>query len=74
MGIRQLRISDRKEIFRKIRDLKGKKIQIVLTTGAAYFGVVHDVTDEKLILENMLNKKVTYPVTSLSEIYIDSHT
>jgi hypothetical protein len=74
MGIRQLRISDREEISRRIRDLKGKKIQIVLATGAAYFGVVHDISDGKLILENMLNKKVTYPVTSLSEIYIDSHT
>jgi hypothetical protein len=74
MGIRQLRISDRQEIARKIPDLKGKKIQVVLTTGAAYFGVVHDITNGTLILENMLNKKVTYPVTSLSEIYIDSHT
>lgn len=74
MGNRQLRISDQKAILIKIRDLKGQKIQVVLNTGAAYLGIVREITSENVILENMLNKKVTYPVKSLSEIYIDSHT
>jgi hypothetical protein len=74
MGNRQLRISDHAAILVKIRELKGSKIQVVLNTGAAYFGIVREVTNESVILENMLNKKVTYPVKSLSEIYIDSHS
>lgn len=74
MGNRQLRISDQTAILTKIRELKGSKIQVVLNNGAAYFGIVREITTENLILENMLNKKVTYPVKSLSEIYIDSHS
>jgi ATP phosphoribosyltransferase len=74
MGNRQLRISDKIEISKKLFDLKGKKIQVVLETGAAYFGIVRDIVGENVVMENMLNKKVTYPVKSLSEIYIDSHT
>ncbi len=74
MGNRQLRISDRIEISKKLFDLKGKKIQVVLESGTAYIGIVRDIVGENVVMENMLNKKVTYPVKSLSEIYIDSHT
>jgi hypothetical protein len=74
MGNRQLRISNRIEISKKLFDLKGKKIQVVLESGASYIGIVRDIIGENVVMENMLNKKVTYPVKSLSEIYIDSHT
>lgn len=74
MGNRQQRISDQREILRKIPELIGTKIQVVLSSGVSYIGVVRELTSDTLIMENMRNKKVTYPVNSLSEIYIDSHT
>ncbi len=74
MGNRQLRISDHGEISRKLHNLKGVKIQVVLDSGVAYVGVVREISNDNVVLENMLNKKVTYPVKSLTEIYIDSNT
>jgi hypothetical protein len=74
MGNRQLRISDSAVIIRKLHELTGKKIHVVLDSNVAYSGIVRGISGDNVVIENMLNKKVTYPVKSLSEIYIDAHT
>jgi hypothetical protein len=72
MSSKQLRISDKEEIKSKAPAFLGKKINIVLLDNTAVFGKLMDVNDLGLLLLNMRMKKISYPFSSIAELYIDS--
>lgn len=70
--MKQLRISDKEQIRTKASTFLGKKINIVLIDNTVVFGKLNDVSDKEIILTNMRFKKVKYPFSSITELYIDS--
>jgi hypothetical protein len=72
MSTRQLRISDPHQIKQQVSRFIGKKINIVLNDGSAMFGTLRASNDREIELENMARRKVRYPFSTITEIYIDS--
>ena len=72
MKTKQLRISDPQQIKSKAPTFLGKKINIVLVDNTAVFGTLSETNANEIVLINMRMKKVTYPFSSITEIYIDS--
>ena len=71
MGTRQTRISDPLQIHEQIRAFAGKKINIVLTDNTAMVGVLVQVKDTEITLQNMRLKNITYPLNTIAELYFD---
>jgi len=72
MGTRQLRLSDPDQIKSRIRNCLGKKISIVLADNVVVFGVLKDVSSTEILLLNMRLKKISYPLTKIAEVYLDT--
>jgi hypothetical protein len=72
MSTRQLRLSSIDQIKRKMQDLKGKKINIVMRNQTAVLGTVQTVTDDFLDVVNMRLTKVKIQLQDVSEIYYDT--
>jgi len=69
---KQLRISDPQQIKSKAPAFLGKKINIVLMNNTAVFGTLAEASANEIVVMNMRMRKVTYPFSSIAEIYIDS--
>lgn len=72
MGTRQTRISDPAQIRERIRAFAGKKINIVLTDNTAMVGVLVQVRENEITLQNMRLKNITYSLNTIAEIYFDT--
>jgi hypothetical protein len=72
MSTRQLRLSSTDQIRKKIQDLKGSKINIVLRNQTAVLGTIHAVGDDFLDLLNMRLTRVKIQLQDISEIYYDT--
>jgi hypothetical protein len=72
MSTRQLRISDAQQIRQQIGRFVGKKMNIVLRDGTATVGVLKSVSDHDVELLNMARKSQRHPLSTITEIYIDS--
>jgi len=72
MGTRQLRLSDPAEIKSRISNFLGKKINIVLLDNTVMFGELKEVNSSGILLLNMRMKKITYPLTQIAEVYLDT--
>ena len=72
MATRQLRISDVQQIRRQVGQFVGKKINIVLHDGTAMLGILKAANDQEIVLQNMSLRKQSYPISKITEIYIDS--
>ncbi|MEJ1239531.1 hypothetical protein WBG78_15450 [Chryseolinea sp. T2] len=72
MATRQLRISDVQQIRQQVGQLVGKKINIVLHDGTAMLGILKASNDHEIVLQNMAMRKQSYPLSKITEIYIDS--
>lgn len=72
MSTRQLRITQTDQIQKKVTDLVGKKINVILSDKTAMFGELHAVQNKGIVLKNMRLKKMHFPFTQISEVYFDS--
>jgi hypothetical protein len=71
MSTRQQRLSSLPQIQNKIDQLIGKKINVVLSNGTVVFGRVLKASAEAIIMENARLKKISYPCSQISELYVD---
>lgn len=72
MATKQLRLSDPDQIKKRIGDFIGKKINIVLIDNTTAFGELKGVNGTDILLVNMRNKKNSYPLSKIAEVYIDT--
>ncbi len=71
MSIRQIRISSQETIRTRISEFKGKTIQVVLGNSVATTGILKDVDENGILLENRRLKQNRYPFSDIAEIYFD---
>ena len=71
MSIRQIRISSPETIRARIGEFKGKTIQVVLESSIATLGVLKDIDEKGIVLENRRLKKNRYSFSEITEIYFD---
>ncbi len=71
MSIRQIRISSPETIRARIGEFKGKTIQVVLESSIATLGVLKDIDEKGIVLENRRLKKNRYSFSEIAEIYFD---
>lgn len=68
---RQIRLSSLEQIQKRIKDLMGKKINIVLGNRTVLFGELKNADDTRLTFVNMRREPVTLLLREISEIYMD---
>jgi len=71
MSIRQIRINSPETIRARIGEFKGKTIQVVLGSSVAVTGILKDVNENGIVLENGRLKKNAYAFSDIAEIYFD---
>ena len=71
MVTRQIRLNTHEQIRKKLTDLKGKKINIVLYNRTVLFGELKHVTDDSLTFVNMRLEAFTILLKEISEVYFD---
>ena len=71
MSTRQQRLTSTSQIQKKIDQLVGKKINLVLSNGTVVFGRLDNANAEVLTMENGRLKKINYPFSEISELYFD---
>lgn len=69
---RQLRLSTIDQLQKKLKDLTGKKINIVLRNRKVLFGELRMADQAQITFANMRNETFTLPLTDISEVYLDS--
>jgi hypothetical protein len=72
MGIKQLRLSDRQIIQKRIGEFVGQPINIVLKNSLVMMGTLVGSDNQSIVLENMRLKKVRYTLDTIDEIYFDT--
>jgi ferredoxin-fold anticodon binding domain-containing protein len=70
-GTRQQRISDIVKIRKRIPDLVGKKINVVLNDQRVLLGTIESVHGNTVVLKDMKSRKMPLEIAQLSEIYVD---
>ncbi len=71
MVTRQLRLSTPENIRKRLPELIGKKINIVLSDRTVLFGELQNINDSQLTFLNMRLDPVSLPVTDVAEVYAD---
>jgi hypothetical protein len=71
-GTRQERLSDPIKIKARLKELLGKKINIVLADNRVAFGKLKAVRSEGLVIENLKQKEMSYPFGDIAELYFDT--
>ena len=71
MVTRQIRLSAQDHIRKKLKDLIGKKINIVLCNRTVLFGELKRVRENELTFENMRLEPFTILLKDISEVYFD---
>lgn len=71
MVTRQIRLSTQDHIRKKLNDLIGKKINIVLCNRTVLFGELKRVSENDLTFENMRLEPFTILFKDISEVYFD---
>jgi small nuclear ribonucleoprotein (snRNP)-like protein len=72
MSTRQLRLNDPVKISKQLKELKNKKINIVLHDGTTVLATIVDTNESAVEVLNMRLKKVKLPLSDISEIYYDT--
>lgn len=71
MVTRQIRLSTQDHIRKMLKDLIGKKINIVLCNRTVLFGELKRVSEDDLTFENMRLDPFTILFKDISEVYFD---
>ena len=69
---RQLRLSTPGQIRERLKELTGKKINIVLRNRKVLFGELQKADEAQLTFVNMRQERISFPWTAISEVYLDS--
>ena len=72
MSTRQLRVNDREQIIKRLKELSGKKINIVLNDSTVVLVTILRIDDASVETLNSRLKKIKIPLTDISEIYYDT--
>jgi len=72
VGTKQIRISKPDQIRSRIGEFQGKKINIVLHDGNVFLGTLVNISDTEIRITNMREKKVSFILTKVNEIYFDT--
>lgn len=68
---RQLRLSTLEQIKKRLKDLIGKKINIVMRDRTVFFGELKNFDIINLTLLNMRQQPVTVLLKEIDEVYLD---
>jgi small nuclear ribonucleoprotein (snRNP)-like protein len=71
MITRQLRLNTSDQIKNRLREFRGKKINIVLNDRTVMFGELKSLDDTTLTFLNMRLDPVTLPIANINEVYLD---
>jgi len=69
---RQLRLSTSDQLQKRLKDLTGKKINIVLRNRKVLFGELKRADETQMTFVNMRNESYSLPLTDICEVYLDS--
>ncbi len=69
---RQLRLNDPNAIRKKVSDLVGKQVTIVMTDNRVSLGTVEGVSGEQVALKNLRLKQNVIALTHIAELYYDT--
>jgi hypothetical protein len=69
---RLLRLSAPETIRERIKEFLGKKINIVLADNRVVAGELMEVQQASISIRNMRLKMMFFPLTDISEIYLDT--
>jgi len=72
MQKRLLRLSHPTIIRQRLTEFLGKKINIVQQDNTVIFGELTAVDNDRFTMKNMRMKKMTYPITTIYELYLDA--
>jgi len=72
MGIRQVRITDTTQLKARSPEWMGKRVHVILRDNTAMLGTLLQVNDHHIVLRNMRQKKMSYPLSAISELYFDA--
>jgi ribosome maturation factor RimP len=71
MKTRQIRLSTIEQWQTRLKEFKGKKINIVLNDRTVLFGELKDVDNTQLTFVNMRRQPFTLSFKEISEVYLD---
>jgi hypothetical protein len=72
MSTRQLRLMNRDQIQKRLKEFAGRKINIVFENATVLLATLVQAGDSHIDVLNMRSKKITIPLQTISEIYIDT--
>lgn len=72
MKTKQLRLSGISQISSRLSDFVGKKINIVFKDSSVVFGELKSANDKEILILNMRQKKISYPLAKIAELYVDT--
>ena len=71
MAKRQLRIDTKEGIRKKLLEISSKKVNIVMTSGAVFFVLIHEVFKETVTVSDMRQTKSKLEIDQIAEIILD---
>ncbi|MCG8390910.1 MAG: hypothetical protein MJA30_35505 [Cytophagales bacterium] len=71
MAKRQLRVDTKEGIRKKLLEISGKKVNIVMTSGAVFFVLIHEVFEKTITVSDMRRTKSKLEIDQIAEIILD---
>lgn len=72
MSTRQHRLQSQEQIRKRIPELIGKEINIVLRDSTVLLGRLLEASDARLKVQNLRQKSFEIPLDKISEMYFDT--
>jgi hypothetical protein len=72
MSTRQLRLQTDELIRKRLKDLYGKRINVVLRNNTVILGDLIKTDDLSATVKNLRLKKISIPFTDINEVYFDT--
>lgn len=73
MTKRQIRLNNTADIKQKIANALGNKVNVVLNSGVVFFGEALELKGEELIIKNMRLKLMSFLLSDINEVIIDTN-
>lgn len=71
MQKRQIRLSTQTQIHQQLAGFANKKINIVLNDSRVFLTELIRISGDRVTVQNMRQRKLTFPVSEINEIIID---
>ena len=71
MAKKQLRVDTKEGIRKKLLEISGKKVNIVMTSGAVFFVLIQKVFEKTITVSDMRQTKSKLEIDQIAEIILD---